>query len=115
MAQMESKTEIIASTDQFDAIKSFEPDGETVYNLYLGKFVVNFFIEEWEEFLEFAADVVKIPMGMTGTIAESESYLASCEEIEGDVIYSIEMPGATLFFFEDDWKEIIDLLKDLKK
>lgn len=114
MAQMDSKTEVIASTEQFDAVKSIEPDGETVYYLNLGKVAVNFFQEEWDEFLEFSKDVVKIPMGMTGTIAETESYLASCEEVDGDVIYSIEMPGATLYFFEDDWKEVLDLLADLK-
>ena len=83
MAQMESKTEIITSTEQFDAVKSYDPDGETIYNLYLGKVTVNFFMEEWDEFLEFSEEVVKIPLGMTGTIAETESYLASCEEIDG--------------------------------
>jgi len=114
MAQMDSKTEVIASTEQFDAVRSMEPDGETVYYLNLGKVAVNFFQEEWDEFLDFAAEVVKIPMGMTGTIAETESYLASCEEVDGDIIYSIEMPGATLYFFEDDWKEVLDLLADIK-
>ena len=114
MAQMESKTEIVTSTEQFDVVKSYEPDGETIYNLYLGKVTVNFFTEEWDEFLEFADEVVKIPLGITGTIAETESYLAACEEMDGDIIYSIEMPGATLFFFEEDWKEIIDLFNGLK-
>ena len=114
MAQMESKSELITSTEQFDAVKIYDSDGEPIYNLNLGKFTVNFFTEEWDEFLEFTDEVVKIPLGMTGTIAETESYLAACEEVEGDIIYSIEMPGATFFFFEDDWKEIIDLFKGLK-
>ena len=115
MAQMDYKTELIASTEQFDAMKAFEPDGEETYTLLLGKVTVNFFIEEWEEFLDFAAELVKIPIGTTGTIAETESYLASCEEIDGDIIYSIEMPGVTLYFFEDDWKEVIELFENLKK
>ncbi len=115
MAQMDSNTEIITSTEQFDVMKMTEPDGEVTYNIFLGKVTVNFFTEEWDEFLEFAADVVKIPIGMTGTIAETESYLATCEEVDGDIIYSIEMPGVSVFFFEDDWKEVVELLKGLNK
>ncbi len=115
MAQMDYKTETIVSTEQFDVMKAVEPDGEVTYNVFLGKVTVNFFTEEWDEFLEFAAEMVKIPMGTTGTIAETESYLASCEELEGDIIYSIEMPGVTLYFFEDDWKEVLELFKGLRK
>ena len=117
MSQMDYKpeTEIIAGTEQFYAMKAIEPDEEVTYNLFFDKVTVNFFMEEWEEFLEFAAEVVKIPLGTTGVIAETESYLASCEDVDGEVIYSIEMPGVTLFFFEDDWKEVVDLMKDLRK
>ena len=115
MAQMDYKTETIASTEQFYAMKAFEPDGEVTYNIFFDKVTVNFFMEEWDEFLEFTAEVVKIPLGITGVIAETESYLASCEEVDGDVIYSIEMPGVTLFFFEDDWEEVVDLFRNLKK
>ena len=114
MAQMDYKTEMITSTERFYAMKAFEPDEEVTYNVFFDKVTVNFFQEEWDEFLEFAAEVVKIPLGTTGTIAETENYLASCENIEGDIIYSIEMPGVTLYFFEEDWEEICELLKALK-
>ena len=114
MAQMDIKTEDIARTENFSAWKAYEPDDEVTYHVEFGKITVHFFTEEWEEFLEFASEVVKIPLGTTGVTAETESYLASCEEIEGDEIYSIEMPGATLFFFEEDWKEIQELFEALR-
>ena len=115
MAQMdELKTEMVASTERFYAMKASEPDGEETYNIFFDKVTVNFFQEEWDEFLEFAAEVVKIPLGTTGTIAETENYLASCEDMDGDIIYSIEMPGVTLYFFEEDWEEICELLSALK-
>ena len=113
MAQMEIKTEDIARTENFSAWKACEPDDEVTYHIEFGKITVHFFIEEWEEFLEFRSELIKIPLGATGVMAETENYLAACEEVEGDVIYSIEMPGATLFFFEEDWKEIQELLANL--
>lgn len=106
------KTEEIAKIEDFMVWKSIEPDEET-YHIEMGRATIHFFIEEWEEFLEFAADMVKIPLGTTGTIAETESYEAVCEEIDGDIIYSIEMPGVLLSFFEDDWKLVIDLIKEV--
>lgn len=115
MAQMDYKTELIASTENFYAMKEFEPDEEVTYTLLFDRVTVNFFTEEWDEFLEFAAEAVKIPFGTTGTIAESENYLAYCDESDGDILYSIEMPGVTLYFFEDDWKEVIELFENLKK
>ena len=114
MAQMDIKTEDIFRTENFSAWKAFEPDEEVTYHIEFGKVTVHFFIEEWEEFLEFIEELVKIPLGTTGVTAETENYLASCEEVDGDPIYSIEMPGATLFFFEEDWKEIQELFANLK-
>ena len=52
MAQMDYKTEVIASTEQFYAMKAFEPDEEVTYNIFFDKVTVNFFTEEWDEFLE---------------------------------------------------------------
>ncbi len=112
---MDFKTEMIASTEQFYAMKAYEPDEEVTYSIIFANITVSFFIEEWEEFLDFSAEVVKIPIGTTGVIAETDNYLASCEDNQGDIIYSIEMPGATLYFFEDDWEEVIDLMRNLKK
>ena len=114
MAQMDIRTEEIARTENFSAWKAFEPDEEVTYHIEFGRLTAHFFSEEWEEFLEFRNEVVKIPLGTTGVIAETENYLASCDEVDGDPVYSIEMPGATLYFFEDDWKEIYELLGMLK-
>ena len=111
---MDLKTEEIAKTEDFMAWKVFEPDDETTYHIEFGKITVHFFVEEWDEFIEFKSEFENIPLGTTGTLAETESYLASCEEIDGDIIYSIEMPGATLYFFEDDWKQILELLHQLQ-
>ena len=48
----EPKTETLAETDSYLAWKAEEPDGETTYNLQLNNVTVNFFREEWDEFLE---------------------------------------------------------------
>ena len=114
MAQMDIKTEEIFRTENFSAWKAFEPDEEVTYHIEFGKVTVHFFVEEWQEFMEFTTELVKIPLGTTGVTAETENYLASCEEVDGDPIYSIEMPGATLYFFEEDWEEILELLANLK-
>ena len=54
MAQMaELKTEMVASTERFYAMKAFEPDGEETYNIFSDKVTVNFFQEEWDEFCSF--------------------------------------------------------------
>lgn len=113
MAQIDIKTEEICKTENFQIWKATEPDDEITYHIEFGKVTAHFYQEEWDEFLDFKDEFVKIPLGTTGVMAETESYLASCEELDGDIIYSIEMPGATLYFFEDDWKEIIELLKSL--
>jgi hypothetical protein len=49
--EFEPKTETLAETDSYMVWKAEEPDGETTYNLQLNNVTVNFFKEEWEEFL----------------------------------------------------------------
>jgi len=49
---LEPKTETLAETDNYVIWKAEEPDGETTYNLQLNNVTVNFFREEWDEFLE---------------------------------------------------------------
>ncbi|MHC1770772.1 MAG: hypothetical protein AB9907_03380 [Flexilinea sp.] len=114
MNSMDLKTDIIAQTDNFIAWKADEPDGETTYHLEVNNITVHFFMEEWEEFLEFTKIFVNIPQGTTGVLAESDTYLANCEKLDsGDIIYSLEITGATLFLFEDDWLELCDLIRGL--
>ena len=110
---MNIKTDIIAQSDNFIAWKADEPDEEVTYHLELNNVTVHFFVEEWEEFLEFKKLFVDIPAGTTGTLAETENYLVSCEEIDGDLVYTLELTGASLFYFEEDWKEICNLLRSL--
>ncbi len=48
----EPRTETLAETDNYSAYLAEEPDGETTYFLQLNNVTVNFFQEEWDEFLE---------------------------------------------------------------
>ncbi len=54
----ETKTEMIAETDNYLAYRAEEPDGETTYHLQLNNVTVHFFQEEWEEFLRLARQLV---------------------------------------------------------
>lgn len=47
----EIKTTTLAETENMEAWKAEEPDGEVVYNLQLNNVTVHFFQEEWDEFL----------------------------------------------------------------
>lgn len=107
------KTAIIAQTDDCLACKMEDPDGETIYDLELNYNVtVHFFMEEWEEFVAFSKDFVDVPAGTTGTLADSDNYCAVCEQNEaGEIEYILEIPGASLYFFEDQWQEVCKLMK----
>jgi hypothetical protein len=48
----ESSIDILAETDQFNLIRTEEPDGEITYHLELGNVTVHFFREEWEAFVK---------------------------------------------------------------
>lgn len=54
----ETKTEMIAETDNYLAYRAEEPDGEITYHLQLNNVTVHFFQEEWEEFLRLARQLV---------------------------------------------------------
>ena len=107
------KTDVIAQSDNFIAWKAQEPDEEVTYHLELNNVTVHFFIEEWEEFLEFKKAFVDIPEHTTGNLAETENYFLSCDLVDDHYLYSLELPGASLFYFEEDWQEICDLLRSL--
>jgi hypothetical protein len=55
----ELATEVIAETDQFQAWKVQEPDGEMTYHLEINNVTLHFFTEEWEEFLKLMRPLVK--------------------------------------------------------
>ena len=50
----------------------------------------------------------------TETIAETENFLAwRAEEPDGEVTYHIELNNVTVHFFEEEWKEFLELARDL--
>jgi hypothetical protein len=49
----------ICETENYIAWRAVEPDGETTYNLQLNNVTINFFQEEWQEFMEFVRILVK--------------------------------------------------------
>jgi hypothetical protein len=55
--EAEPKTETLAETDSYIAWKAVEPDGETTYHLELNNVTLNFFKEEWDEFLELIHNI----------------------------------------------------------
>ncbi|MBL8077392.1 MAG: hypothetical protein JNM55_05475 [Anaerolineales bacterium] len=51
----------------------------------------------------------------TETIAETENFLAwKAEEPDGEITYHIELNNVTVHFFEEEWKEFIALVRDLR-
>ena len=55
----ELKIETLVETDLCAAWKAEEPDGEATYNLQINNVTINFFEEEWKEFISFAKELVK--------------------------------------------------------
>jgi hypothetical protein len=51
----------------------------------------------------------------TETIAETDNFLAwKAEEPDGETTYHIELNNVTVHFFEEEWNEFLQLIKDLK-
>ncbi len=52
----------------------------------------------------------------TETMAETENYLAwKAEEPDGEVTYHLELNNVTLHFFDEEWKELMELVAHLMK
>jgi len=50
----------------------------------------------------------------TETIAETDNFLAwKAEEPDGETTYHIELNSVTVHFFEEEWKEFLQLVRDL--
>jgi hypothetical protein len=50
----------------------------------------------------------------TSTLAETDNYLVwKADEPDGETTYHIELNNVTLHFFEEEWKELIDLVQNL--
>ena len=50
----------------------------------------------------------------TETLAETENYIVwKAEEPDGETTFHIELNNVTLHFFEDEWKEFVELARIL--
>lgn len=50
----------------------------------------------------------------TSTLAETENFIIwTAEEPDGEVTYHLELNNLTLHFFEEEWKEFLDLVSFL--
>ncbi len=51
----------------------------------------------------------------TETIAETDNFMAwKAEEPDGETTYHIELNNVTVHFFEEEWGEFMQLIRDLK-
>ena len=51
----------------------------------------------------------------TKTIAETDSFIAwKAEEPDGETTYHIELNNVTVHFFEEEWKEFLQLVRNLQ-
>ena len=55
----EPKIQTIVETENYSIWRADEPDGETTYNLQLNNVTINFFDEEWSEFLDLVRELLK--------------------------------------------------------
>ena len=51
----------------------------------------------------------------TTTLAETKSYMLwTAEEPDGETTYHLELNNVTLHFFEEEWKELNELMRGQK-
>ncbi|MBK5107600.1 MAG: hypothetical protein JJE12_05695 [Anaerolineales bacterium] len=55
----ELSTDILVETENYSVWRADEPDQESTFHLELNNVTVHFFKEEWEEFKELAARLLK--------------------------------------------------------
>lgn len=109
---MNGEPEILAQTENFMIWTVDDTDGEPLYHLDINNLVVRFFAEEWDEFKKFAAMFAANPKAdEDGRIAETEVYYVGLESTEGgDKLYTIDVTSATIYLYEEDFKEFCELL-----
>ncbi|MCC6613854.1 MAG: hypothetical protein IT320_10280 [Anaerolineae bacterium] len=50
------------------------------------------------------------------TLAETENYIAwLSHEPDGEVVYHLELGAVTMHFFEEEWREVIQLIGEARK
>ena len=54
------------------------------------------------------------PEPKTQTLAETDNYLAwTAEEPDGEITFHLELNNVTLHFFQDEWDEFLNLVREL--
>jgi len=52
----------------------------------------------------------------TQTLAETDNYMAwRADEPDGETTYHLELNNITLHFFQEEWTEFLDLVRDLSR
>lgn len=92
----EPSTKTLAETENFSAWTADEPDEETTYYLQLGRATINFFQEEWDEFLALARDLDQI-------------------QPDEDGLYTLEFDNVDVWMDDEDWAEFKTLAASLGK
>ena len=92
----EPKTETLAETENFSAWMADEPDEETTYYLQLGRATINFFQEEWDEFLAFIRGLDQVTPNEDG-------------------LYTLEFDNVDVWLDDEDWREFKSLAGSLGK
>lgn len=92
----EPRTETLAETENFSAWMADEPDEETTYYLQLGRATINFFQEEWDEFLAFARGLDQVTPNEDG-------------------LYTLEFDNVDVWMDDEDWAEFKILAGSLGK
>lgn len=114
MNSMDIETKTLAQSENFLIWSANEPDGETTYYMQINNITVQYFMEEWEDFLRFREILLSAPKAQLGEFAETDLFMASCDKDDsGDLVYTFDLDSASLYLYEEDWNEFCDLIRSL--
>ncbi|MEZ4670488.1 MAG: hypothetical protein R3E39_21480 [Anaerolineae bacterium] len=101
------QTESLAVSENYAAWMSLDPDGEVTYHIELGTITVHLFPEEWHE----VVSIMRQQQVKTEAEPIIDGYTVwASEDADGDVMYNLELGDATLYFEEDEWVEVVELM-----
>lgn len=103
----EVQTESLAVTENYAAWVSIDPDDEITYHIELGTITVHLFPEEWNEFVTLIRDQ-KVQTEADPVIDRFAIWAS--EDADGDQLYNLELGEATLYFIDEEWIEVVELI-----
>lgn len=57
---------------------------------------------------------IDIPEPQTETLAETDNYMIwKADEPDGETTYHVELNNVTMHFFEEEWQEFLELIRNL--